>query len=164
MGREMRRAALVGLALSVVGLSFAEWATLPQSTGALVGERPVAAESGAYRVTGWRGSLGIVGLRVPNLLVPVAAVLLAAACTLRMPAGFRLHPATPLVLAAFGFLHLAHLALVAGRAAAPSPAVFLTLGAQTGLLLLVLTDPALRPPPGSLRLARPSGPRTRDGR
>ncbi len=173
--RITRRARVLVLTGLVVVASFGEWGTYEGRSPSLrldragaselprvpdpvdaearqgeEGSRPARAAGSSRRprtftTTGWRGTVGFFGLRLPNWGVPVSAILLAVCAVGRMPRGFRIHPFTPFFLAGYGALHLLHVTVVLASEGSVAAPLLVTVAGELLLIVAVLADPNLWP-------------------
>lgn len=93
------------------------------------------------RVSGFRGWLTTFGIRIPNVLVPLAALLAVVAFTASMPVDFRLHPWSAKGPVILGVIHAVQVAVVLHREHAVEWPLYAALAALAWLLFLVLREP-----------------------
>ena len=88
-------------------------------------------------VSGFRGWLTVFGIRLPNMMVPLLALLTLVAWTAPMPPGFRLHAWSAKGPALVCGLHAAQVAVVLHREGTVAWPLYLALGAVGALVFVV---------------------------
>jgi hypothetical protein len=97
----------------------------------------------AVTVTAWNGTLTLGGLKLPNWLVVVAAVAVAAFCWLKATGTWPAPRWLSLLLVAYGVLHTLFFTLTVAFNGTAGVGALLTILGFIALLVILLRDPQL---------------------
>jgi len=120
--------------------SFLPWGTFRGAPAFPFGNSPLAGMELSVTSSAWNGSISAPGLGLPNWLVVVAALAVAATAWLKATAAWVPPAALPMALAAYGFLHASWWIVAVGVAGKASVGVgsLLTGLAFTGMLVALV--------------------------
>lgn len=95
-------------------------------------------------ITGWNGNITLVGLKLPNWLVVLAAGGVTALCWLKASSVWDAPPAVSFVVAAYGLLHAGFALVVLILASEGSPGVGVILTGLAFIAILVILAQQVR--------------------